>query len=194
MEALKSRSAKDWLIDSGIVIVYSSFLTICFLFGFAHTYLNDVRTWSSISALLIILASPVFSYLLHNLGRAIAVFFLSSLVGLALESVISVALFFHAFDFYYYKEVLQWYPYIEEVLVSPAQLVLMYTIGAFFISILGGIAGDFIAERRHRGEKVFRVRCPNCGTWNQLEASKCSYCGKELTKERNAAEACHSAK
>lgn len=176
MKELKSRTSKDWLIDTGLVLIHSFFLTICFLIGFAHVYLSDMQTWSSISALRVIVVSPFFSYFLHSLGRVIAIFLLSSLVGFALESITSVVLFFDSFNSHRYLEISG--GEIHEVLVSPAQLILVYTISVFFISILGGIVGDYIAERRHKGEKMFTLRCPSCGTWNEQDTLKCSFCGK----------------
>jgi hypothetical protein len=187
VKELRSRSKKSWLVDSGIVLLYSFFLTTCFFIGFAHVYLNDMRTWSLISGILVILVSPCISYLLNDLGRTIAIYFLSSLLGVALESITSVILFFHSFESYGYLE--RKNGIIEEVLVSPAQLILLYTICVLFVCVLGAIAGNYIAERRHRGEKVFSMRCSSCGTYNERDALKCSFCGKELTEERYAAEA-----
>lgn len=155
--------------------------------GFAHVYLNDVRTWIWISALLVLLVSLCISYLLNNLGRTIAIYFLSSLSSLVLESITSVILFFHSFESFQYLERI--YGDIKVVLVSPAQLVLIYTICVLLVCIAGAIAGSYIAERRHRGEKAFSLRCSSCGTWNERDALKCSFCRKELAEERYAASA-----
>ena len=187
VKELRPRSKKDWLFDSGIVLLYSFFLTACFFIGFAHVYINDVRTWIWISVSLVLLVSISISYLLNDLGRTIAIYFLSALLGFAFESIISVILFFHSFESYRYLE--RVYDEIKEVLLSPAQLILLFTIGVLFVGILGAIAGNYIAELRHRGEKVFSLRCSSCGTWNERDALKCSFCGKELTEERYAVEA-----
>jgi len=187
VKELRSRRGKDWFIDSGLIILYSVFLTVCFFIGFAHVYLNDMRTWIWISVLLVLLVSPCISYLLNDLGRTIAIYFSSSLLGVAFESITSVILFFHSFESYVYLEIR--YGEIREVLLSPAQLVLLFTISSLFVCVLGAIAGNYIAELRHRGEKVFSVRCSSCGTWNERDALKCSFCKKKLTEERYAAEA-----
>jgi hypothetical protein len=185
VKELRSRSRKDWFIDSGLVLLYSVFLTANFFIGFVHVYHDDLLTWSWISGFLVILVSPCISYLLNDFGRTIAIFFLSSFLGFALESITSVILFFHSFWFYRYLE------RTNEIgeLASPAQLILIYTISVFFISVLGAIVGCYIAERRHKGEKVLSLRCSRCGTWNEQDAVKCSFCKKELVEERYAAEA-----
>jgi hypothetical protein len=124
---------------------------------------------------------------LNDLGRTIAIYFLSSLLGVALASITSVILFFHSFESYVYLEI--GYGEIREVLVSPAQLVLLFTISSLFVCVLGAIGGYYIAEGRHRGEKAFSLRCSSCGTWNERDAQKCSFCKKELTEERYAVNA-----
>jgi len=182
VKELRSRRRKDWFVDLGLILLYSVFLTAGFWIGFAHVYRSEVETWSWVSGLLVLLVSPCISYLLYNIGRTIAIYVLSSILGYALESITSVTLFFHSFTSYRYV-----ISPLTSVLVSPAQVILAYTISVLFVSVLGTLAGNYIAERRHKGEKVFSLRCSSCGTWNEQDAPQCSFCGKELTEERNAA-------
>jgi len=179
------RKKHAWFVDLSLVSIYSLFLVGCFFIAFAHRNLADMQTWSWISFLLVILVSLSLSYVLYDLKKTLAIFFLCSLSGFVLTSFISVALFFHSYTTYFYRTGPD--PLDLEI-VSPAQLIMVFIIDAFFINILGTIAGNYIAERTRRGEKVLSLRCLSCGTWNEQDALKCSFCGKELIEERYAAE------
>lgn len=181
----ESRNKREWLIDSGLVFLHSLFLAGCFFIFI----MPRIRTSLSIglgnwvSVFLVILVSLYISFVLHSLERTIAIFFLSSLLGYVLTSVTSVAFLFHSYTSYSFEIK----PDIT-IKFSPAHLILQFVIGVFLISILGGIAGDYIAERTRKGEKRLTLRCLDCGTWNEQDAIHCSYCGKKLSEGHKVAE------
>lgn len=169
------RKKDEWLIDSALVFLYTLFMLGCFLIGFAHRNLGDMQKWSNISVFLVIVAGLCIAYVLHDLRRTIAVFTICAFLGFAVISIVSVALYFHSFTSYSYQTGPD-----DFVTTSPAVLILVFIIGVFFISILGTIVGNYIAERTRREEKKLTLRCSNCGTWNKEDAIHCNYCGREL--------------
>jgi len=172
------RNKSKWLINSGLVLFYTLFMLGCFLIGFAHRYLGDMQKWSFISGFLVIVGSLCIGYVLYDLRRTLAIFSICSFLGFALIYIASVALFFHSYTSYSYKYRTD--KSVFKVTTSPAQLIMMFVIGVFFLNILGAIAGYYVAERTRKGEKPLTLRCPDCGTWNEQDATHCSYCGKEL--------------
>jgi len=164
-----------WLINSVLVFLYTLFMLGCFLIGFAHRNLGDMQKWSNISGFLVIVAGLCVGYVLYDLRRTIAVFTICAFLGFAVISIVSVSLYFHSFTSYSYR-----WGTNSFVTISPAAMILTFEIVVFFISILGAIVGNYIAERTRRGEKKLTLRCPNCGTWNKEDAIHCNYCGREL--------------
>ncbi len=172
------RNKSRWLLDSGLVLLYALFLLGCFLIGFAHRDLSDMQKWSNISAFLVILSSLCIGYILYDLKRTLVILSLGSMLGFALIYAGSVALFFHSYTSYSYRNGTDSFRKI-----FPAGLVLTFVIGAFFISILGAIAAYYTAERTRKGEKRLILRCYSCGSWNEQYAINCWYCGKKLNAE-----------
>jgi len=174
-EKTAPRKRSEWLIDLGLVLLYTLFLLGCFLIGFAHRNLSDMQKWVNISALLVILSSPCIGYILYNLRRTVALFTICAFLGYIVISSVSVALYFHSFTSYSYRTEMD-----DSVTTSPAVLIYTFTLGVFFVNILGAIVGNYIAERTGRGEKRLTLRCHNCWSWNEQDAINCSYCGKKL--------------
>lgn len=177
------RRKREWLIDLGLVFIYSLFMVGCFFIFVLPKVWGEVSpiTWGDlISVLLVMLISPYISFVLNSLKRTLMIFFLSSLLGFALTSAISVALLFHSYTTYSIEISTDT---TDTITLSPAQQILTFVIGVFFISILGAITGAYIAERTGKGEKRLTLRCYNCGKWNEQEAIICSYCGKKLNVE-----------
>ncbi|MGD8505678.1 MAG: hypothetical protein PVF15_03330 [Candidatus Bathyarchaeota archaeon] len=152
------RTKREWLIDSGLVFVYSFFMTLCFfIFILPRVWgQSGPITWGGvISVLLVVLFSPYISFILKNFRRTIMIFFLSFLLGSAVIAAV---------------------PF-------PAEPIFGFPIGFFFISILGAIVGSYIAGRTGKGEKKLTLRCTDCGTWNEPDAIHCSHCGMNLHGE-----------
>jgi len=189
-EKTAPRKRSEWLIDSGLVFIYSLFIMACFFIFIVPRVLGGVRStgWGDwISIFLVILISPCISFILHSLRRTVAIFFSSSLLGFVLTSATSVAFLFDSYS----SHSIEIGP-DNTIRFSPAQQILVFMIGIFFLSILGAIVGDYIAERTRRGERRLTLRCSNCGTWNEQDVTSCSHCGKKLntgTKKKTESKA-----
>jgi hypothetical protein len=171
------RKKSEWLIDSGLVFLYTLFMLGCFLIGFAHRNLGDMQKWSNISGFLVIVGGLCIGYVLYDLRRTIAVLTICAFLGFAVISIVSVTLYFHSYTSYSYRTGTGRFDFET---ISPAALILTFVIGVFSVNILGAIVGNYVAERTRRREKRLTLRCSNCGTWNEEDAIHCNYCGREL--------------
>ena len=149
-EKTSPRKRSEWLIDSGLVFIYSLFITGCF-FALMR-YRNNVILLAVLSSLS--LACFCISYVLYNLERTLKILFFASLLGCILASIVI------AFIVYYYRS----YPeyiirygevfFINNELEKTQEVAEYLTMFVGFItfvltlSILGAIAGDYIAEKR----------------------------------------------
>lgn len=169
-----SRRKSAWLLNLGLMFTYSLFIVGCFfIFILPIVWGSRPTVWSGLaSVFLVMLISTCISYALYNLRRTLMIFLSSSLLGFFLTSAASVALLFHSYTTYSIED--------DTVTISPVHQIGEFVIGVFFFSILGAIAGSFIAEKTRKGEKRLTLRCYSCGTWNEEDAVMCSYCGKKL--------------
>jgi hypothetical protein len=174
------RKKQSWLVNLGLVFVYSVFLTGCFFISVLYA---GIRGWGWTSFVLVFLASALVDYVLNDFRRALLIFLASSLVGSALIYFTSDAFIFHS-STSYGIEIAEGDIWV----LSPAYLISSLVIVFFLLSIVGAATGYAAAEWTGKGEKPFTLRCAGCGTWNERDALKCSSCGRELIQERYAAE------
>ena len=166
----------EWLIDLGLVYLYSLFILGCFFFSIFH------KDWGlRISLVLTILISACIGFVHHDLKRTLTAFFVSSLLGIILSFIPVVFLFpssaiRHMGISGIYSQEQFW------------ALIPFFVIILLILSILGAIVGNYIAERTAKGEKRLTLKCPDCGTWNEQKSIQCSYCGKKLGERRKVAE------
>ncbi len=180
------RKKSEWVADLCLVLLYSLFMTGCFFIFITPRVwaYPKLMSWADLASIfLVVLASPFVSFMLHNLRRTLLIFALSSLLGFGLASILSVAFLFHSYTYFEFEIA----PDITRAF-SPAQQILIFTIGFLFVSILGAIGGNYIAEKTGKGEKPLTLRCSKCGTWNEPDTIYCSHCGANLHGEYISAE------
>lgn len=180
------RKKREWVADLGLVLLYSLFMTGCFFIFITPRVwaYPKLSSWVDLASIfLVVLASPFVSFVLHNLRRTLLIFALSSLVGFGLASISSVAFLFRSYT-YFEIEIA---PDVTRAF-SPAQQILIFTLSFLFVSILGAIAGDFVAEKTRKGETTLTLRCSKCGTWNAQDTIYCSHCGSNLHGEYSTAD------
>lgn len=168
------------LVDLSLVFIYPLFLTGCF---FISVLYGGYGGWGWASFFLVFLVSALVDYVFYDFRRTLLIFFLGSFLGSVLIYFTSDALIFHSSMSYGMRITEDTILYL-----SPAWLISMLVIVFFLLSIVGAAAGNAIAEWTGRGRTPFTLRCADCGTWNEQDALKCSFCGKELIEERYAAE------
>lgn len=167
-------------MDLGLVFIYALFLTGCF---FISVLYGGYGGWAWASFVLVFLVSALVDYVFYDFGRALLIFLMSSFLG-------SVLIYFTSDAFIFHSSISYGMRIAEDttVYLSPGELISMLLIVFFLLSVLGGAAGYTIAERTGKGRILFTLRCAKCGTKNEQDALKCSWCGKELMEERYAAE------
>ena len=73
---------REWLIDLGLVLLYSVFLLCCFLLAIFH---KDWGFWYGFVST--VLFSACIGYFHYNLNRTLKVFFLASILAIVLSFV-----------------------------------------------------------------------------------------------------------
>jgi hypothetical protein len=136
------RKKIEWFINSVLVLIYSLLLVGCFFILLPPYMPTHVILGDWISFFLVVLVSVYISFVLHDLKRTLAIYFLSSLLGHVLTSV-TFTFLFHSYASYS----IEIEPYTT-IRFSPALLILGFVISFFFLSTLGAIAGDYVAEKR----------------------------------------------
>jgi len=173
-----------WLIDSGLVFLYSALMVSCFFI------LTSYGGWVLLFAVLSSLSLTILciSYVLSNLTRTLRILFFGSLLGFVLAFAAKALYVYH---FASYPNYIMASSEELEKTRRMADCLTMYVgfmILVLVLGILSAIMGNYIVERTREGEKRLTLRCYNCGSWNEQDAVNCGYCGKNLDEEHNDAE------